>query len=41
MIDKSGDGKPVLVIGAGIVGMASACFLQREGFNVAVIDPDP
>lgn len=41
MIEKSGDGKPVLVIGAGIVGMASACFLQREGFDVAVIDPDP
>lgn len=41
MIDKSGDDKTVLVIGAGIVGVASACFLQRAGYDVAVIDPDP
>jgi D-amino-acid dehydrogenase len=41
VIDKSMDDKTVLVIGAGIVGMASACFLQRAGYDVAVIDPDP
>jgi D-amino-acid dehydrogenase len=41
VIDKSMDDKTVLVIGAGIVGVASACFLQRAGYDVAVIDPDP
>jgi glycine/D-amino acid oxidase-like deaminating enzyme len=41
VIDKSRDDRYVLVIGAGIVGMASACFLQRAGYDVAVIDPDP
>jgi D-amino-acid dehydrogenase len=41
LIDNSRGDKSVLVIGAGIVGMVSACFLQREGYDVAVIDPDP
>ena len=40
MIDTPGDDKSVLVIGAGIVGIVSACFLQRAGYHVAVIDPE-
>ena len=31
----------VSVIGAGIVGMACACYLKRDGHNVTVIDPLP
>jgi D-amino-acid dehydrogenase len=31
-------GRAVGVIGAGIVGMSCACFLQRAGFEVTVID---
>lgn len=35
-------GKPtVSVIGAGIVGICSAAYLQREGFDVEIIDPEP
>ena len=30
--------REVAVIGAGIVGMCCACFLQRQGFSVCVID---
>ena len=30
--------REVAVIGAGIVGICCACFLQREGFSVSVID---
>ena len=30
---------PVVVIGAGIVGMASATYLQRDGHRVVVLDP--
>ena len=30
--------REVAVIGAGIVGICCACFLQREGFSVCVID---
>jgi D-amino-acid dehydrogenase len=33
--------KRVLVIGAGIVGLALAFRLQREGAAVAVVDPEP
>ena len=31
-------GDTVHVIGAGIVGMCSALYLQREGFEVTVLD---
>jgi D-amino-acid dehydrogenase len=30
---------PVLVIGAGVVGLSTALFLQRAGMQVAVLDP--
>jgi D-amino-acid dehydrogenase len=33
--------KKVAVIGAGIVGMATASYLQRDGHDVVVIDPQP
>lgn len=32
-------GRRVVVVGAGIVGMASALWLQRDGHRVTVIDP--
>jgi D-amino-acid dehydrogenase len=35
------DKKKVAVIGAGMVGMATASYLQRDGHDVVVIDPDP
>lgn len=31
----------MLVIGAGVVGMACARALQRDGFEVCVVDPEP
>jgi D-amino-acid dehydrogenase len=34
------DGRQALVIGAGIVGTCSALYLQREGFDVTLIDRD-
>ena len=35
-------GKPqATVIGAGIVGVCCAAYLQREGYTVEVIDPEP
>ena len=27
------------IIGAGVVGMASACVLNRKGYEVTVFDP--
>jgi glycine/D-amino acid oxidase-like deaminating enzyme len=30
---------PTLVIGAGVVGLSTALYLQRAGVQVAVIDP--
>ena len=35
------DNKKVVVIGAGMVGMATASWLQRDGHDVVVIDPQP
>ena len=35
----SGASAPVVIIGAGVVGIASACYLQREGCRVVVLDP--
>ena len=35
------DKKKVAVIGAGMVGMATASYLQRDGHDVVVIDPQP
>src|SRR5258708_28861742 len=32
-------GRRVVVIGAGIVGMAAASYLQRDGHRVTVLDP--
>jgi D-amino-acid dehydrogenase len=33
--------KKVAVIGAGMVGVATACWLQRDGHAVTLIDPEP
>jgi D-amino-acid dehydrogenase len=33
--------KKVTVIGAGIVGMATACYLRRDGHDVTVVTTDP
>ncbi|WP_366658231.1 FAD-dependent oxidoreductase [Fodinicurvata sp. EGI_FJ10296] len=30
---------PVIIVGAGVVGMATAVFLRRDGHDVTVIDP--
>jgi len=38
-IAAAGTRKRVIVIGAGIVGMSSALFLQRDGHDVTLIDP--
>src|SRR3954471_15406290 len=35
----SGTGKRVVVIGAGIIGMATASFLKQDGHAVTVLDP--
>ncbi len=35
---EAADGRTVLVIGAGIVGVCTALYLQREGFKVTLID---
>ncbi|KQY21134.1 NAD(P)/FAD-dependent oxidoreductase [Rhizobium sp. Root482] len=37
--DKSGIGRKVTVVGGGIVGVCSANYLLRQGFEVEVIDP--
>ncbi|HLI14192.1 MAG TPA: FAD-dependent oxidoreductase [Alphaproteobacteria bacterium] len=37
----TGSRKRVGVIGAGIVGIATASYLQRDGHEVFVVDPDP
>ena len=34
-------GRKVTVIGAGIVGIACASFLQRDGHDVTVVDSGP
>ena len=34
-------GKSITIIGAGIIGMSAAAFLQRDGFKVTVIDRLP
>ncbi|MBI1775386.1 MAG: FAD-dependent oxidoreductase [Proteobacteria bacterium] len=36
---ETASGKRVVVIGAGIVGMATASYLQRDGHQVTVLDP--
>ena len=33
--------KKIVVIGAGIVGVATGLHLQREGHSVTLIDPTP
>ena len=38
---NSMDAAPIVVIGAGVVGIASACYLQRAGYPVVVLDPNP
>lgn len=37
----NGTSRRVVVIGAGIVGIACASYLQREGHEVLVLDPEP
>jgi D-amino-acid dehydrogenase len=39
MADAGEQGRPVAVIGAGLVGLCCALYLQREGFAVKLIDP--
>jgi len=39
MVTATGPGRRITVIGAGIVGVCSANYLLREGFDVEVIDP--
>ena len=34
------DDVDVIVIGAGIIGIASALYLQRDGMTVAIVDPE-
>ena len=36
---RADDDAPVVVIGAGAVGIACACYLQRDGRKVLVLDP--
>lgn len=38
---SSGEKPSVAVIGAGIVGVCCAAYLQREGYAVEVFDPEP
>src|SRR5690606_5405119 len=38
VLGMSGHKGHVTVIGAGIVGVSSAAFLQREGFDVTIVD---
>lgn len=38
---KLSSGASIAIIGAGIVGVESACALQRNGYEVTVYDPDP
>ncbi|MFO1057806.1 MAG: FAD-dependent oxidoreductase [Dongiaceae bacterium] len=33
------DDKPLVVIGAGVVGVATALYLQRHGLKVTIVDP--
>ena len=40
MADMKSQEKTALVIGAGIVGVCTALYLQREGFKVTLIDKD-
>ena len=37
----SGAGRSAAVIGAGIVGISTALYLQRDGYHVTLIDPAP
>ncbi|WGF88077.1 NAD(P)/FAD-dependent oxidoreductase [Marinivivus vitaminiproducens] len=39
-MSETKDRAPVVVIGAGIVGIASACYLQRDGHPVVVLTAD-
>lgn len=39
MTTTNSDAAPIIVIGAGMVGMACATYLQRDGRAVTVIDP--
>lgn len=44
MIDDAkpaGAGRGAVVVGAGIVGIATALYLQRDGWSVTVLDPEP
>ena len=38
---QNGKKQNVAVVGAGIVGVCSALWLQREGYDVTLIDPNP
>jgi D-amino-acid dehydrogenase len=38
---EAGASRRAVVVGAGVVGVCTALYLQREGFEVTVLDPDP
>jgi D-amino-acid dehydrogenase len=47
MIDSKGTesasapgAKHIIVVGGGVVGMATACYLQRDGHKVTLLEPD-
>ncbi len=40
-IARTGAGQPVVVIGAGLAGLAAACHLQGAGYQVTVIEREP
>ena len=41
MSTQSGAKPKATVVGAGIVGVCCASYLQREGFDVEIVDPEP
>jgi phytoene desaturase len=40
-IPRTGTGQPVVVVGAGLAGLAAACHLQGAGYQVTVVEREP